>query len=221
MRFRLMPCVVPVVLLGTLLASWPGSALATIVESTFDADDEGWTVTGDAQGGSVVPDYFSSGGNPGGYILADDNTTGGIWYWKAPAKFRGDHSDAYGRTLSFELTQTPTHSQIDRVDISLVGGGYTLVYDTAYNPGTSWTSYSVPLTELGGWSVGALGAPGPSQSQMQQVLANIGDLQIRGEFVNGSDVGRLDNVIMIPESATLILMVGGLPLLLWRRGKPR
>ena len=36
--------------------------------STFDADDEGWTVWGDAQGSSVVPDYIASGGNPGGLL---------------------------------------------------------------------------------------------------------------------------------------------------------
>ncbi len=47
--------------------------------STFDVDAEGWTVTGDAV--SPIPNYISSGGNPGGYISATDNESGGIWYW--------------------------------------------------------------------------------------------------------------------------------------------
>ncbi len=52
-----------------------------LVSSTFDKNDAGWTVVGDAQGGLSIPDYFVEGGNPDGYVSATDDVTGGAWYW--------------------------------------------------------------------------------------------------------------------------------------------
>ena len=67
--------------------------------------------------------------------------------------------------------------------------------------------YSLGLTETGGW---LLGGVAPTQAQMLQVLGNVTDLQIRGEFVSGSDIGSLDNVSMIPEPTSLALLgLGG------------
>jgi hypothetical protein len=194
-----------VVLLAILFGPLSGSARAGIVESTFDAGDEGWTITGDAQGASVIPDWHASGGNPGGYISADDDVRGGTWYYKAPAKFRGNHSSAYGDTLSYDLRQDPPTGQFNNVEIHLRGGGLSLTYETSH-PAVTWTPYSVDLTESGGWLIGGVA---PNQAQMQQVLANITDLQIRGEFRSGADTGSMDNVVMTPEPATLIMLVLG------------
>ena len=60
------------------------------VASYFDQNDEEWKVIGDAQGGSVNPNYNDKEGNPAGYISANDNAAGGVWYWSAPEKFLGD-----------------------------------------------------------------------------------------------------------------------------------
>lgn len=49
-------------------------------QTTFDEGPENWTVTGDAQGSAITPDYISEGGNPGGYMQADDDVTGDVWY---------------------------------------------------------------------------------------------------------------------------------------------
>lgn len=207
-------CVVIVVLSAMLFGPLGGSTGAAMVSSTFDTDDEGWTVTGDAQGGSIVPDYHSTGGNPGGFISADDDVQGGTWYWKAPAKFRGNHLSAYGDTLSYDLRQTSTSNAFSNVEIHLRGGGISLTYETSH-PGTTWTSYSIDLTELAGW---LNGAAAPSQAEMQQVLADITDLQIRGEFRSGADTGSLDNVVMTPEPATLtVLVLAGMGLVARRR----
>jgi len=51
-------------------------SIAAIV-STFDIDDEGWTVFGHVTSGS--PAYSATGGNPGGTISASDDGSG-IWY---------------------------------------------------------------------------------------------------------------------------------------------
>ena len=179
--------------------------------SSFDVDDEGWTIAGDAQGASVLPDYHATGGNPGGYISATDNVQGGVWYYKAPEKFRGDFQSGYGTNLTFDLRQSSLSSQFNAVDVYLRGGGLELTFDTPNNPGTNWTPYSIGLTESSGW---LLSGVAPTQPEMLQVLGNVTDVQIRGEFVTGSDVGSLDNVTMVPEPATLaLLLVGGLALL--------
>jgi hypothetical protein len=176
------------------------------IVSNFDVDDEGWRITGDAQSGSVLPDYHSTGGNPDEYISADDDVQGGTWYFQAPSKFHGDFSQAYGTNIEFDLRQSSTSSQFDNVDISLSGSGTTLVYDTAYNPSTTWTSYSVLLTETSGWKVGSLSGSIPSQSQFSDVLSDITDIKIRGEYVSGPDTGGLDNVTVVPELASLVFI---------------
>ncbi|MFP4055184.1 MAG: laminin B domain-containing protein [Phycisphaerae bacterium] len=187
------------------------AAFSTAAVSTFGTDDEGWTITGDAQGGGATPTWESSGGNPGGYISATDDVQGGTWYFNAPAAFHGDFSSAYGTSLTFDLRQSSTSSQFNNVDVYLRGGGLDLTFDTASNPGTDWTGYSLLLTESGGWQ---LSGSAPTQAEFQQVLGDVTDLQIRGEYVSGSDVGDLDNVVFLPEPATMVLLgIGGLAML--------
>jgi hypothetical protein len=97
--------------------------------------------------------------------------------------------------LRFDLRQSSTESQFDGDDVVLVGGGLTLIYDTADNPGTDWTSYSVVLDETGGWINENTGEPA-TQQEIQNVLADLTALRIRGEFVEGADTGSLDNVFL-------------------------
>ena len=160
--------------------------------STFDVDAEGWTVTGDAI--SAIPNYVSSGGNPGGYISATDNESGGIWYWQAPAKFLGNISEAYGQTLRFELRQSALTQQRDDNDVVLKGPGGTFYYNTPYNPGKTWTSYAVVLSETSGWtkSDGSI----PTEAEMKALLSNVDTLRIRGEYRSASDTGDIDNVVL-------------------------
>jgi len=166
-----------------------------LAASTFDVDAEGWTVTGDAQGGTGIPTYVPSGGNPGGYISAVDDETGGLWYWQAPAKFLGDISDAYGYTLSFDLRQSALTQQRDAPDVVLKGPGGTFYYDTPYNPGKTWTAYTVVLSETSGWtkSDGSV----PTQAEMKALLSDVNTMQIRGEYRSAADTGDIDNVILM------------------------
>ncbi len=171
--------------------------------STFNFSAEGWTVVGDAQNSTVIPDHVTTGGNPGGHVSATDDVTGGTWYWRAPRTFLGNVSCAYGQPLEFDLMQTPTSNQFNSEDVVLEGGGLRLVLDTPCNPGLcgglDWTHYSVPLSETAGWikddtKNGTIAGDPATQQDLQTVLANITSLLIRGEFVSGPDVGRLDNV---------------------------
>lgn len=166
-----------------------------MVTNTFDNDDEGWRVAGAAQGGSGVPDYFSTGGNPGGYISATDDGGGEVWYWQAPKKFLGDVSTAYKQTLTFDLKQSHTGSQFDFLDVILAGKEIKLFFDAADNPGTDWTHYSIPLDESAGWKIEG-GSRAATHTEMRTVLSSLTALQIRGEYITGADTGGLDNVIL-------------------------
>lgn len=162
--------------------------------STFDVDAEGWTVVGDAQGGTGIPNYVPSGGNPGGYISAVDDETGGVWYWQAPARFLGNIIDAYGYTLSFDLRQSALTQQRNAPDVVLKGPAGTFYYDTPNNPDKVWTPYTVVLSETSGWtkSDGSI----PTKAEMQALLLNVETIQIRGEFRSAADTGDLDNVVL-------------------------
>lgn len=165
-----------------------------IAVSTFDVDDEGWTVIGDAQRGTGIPTFVASGGNPGGFLSATDDETGGVWYWQAPAKFLGNISEAYGQTLRFELRQSAVTQQRDDYDVVLKGPGGTFYFDTPYNPAKTWTAYAVVLSETAGWtkSDGSI----PTQVEMRALLADVTTLQIRGEYRSAADTGDIDNVVL-------------------------
>jgi hypothetical protein len=182
-----------------------GVAAAATVSSTFDSDAEGWLISGDAVSG--IPTWVANGGNPGGHIEADDSVAGGVWYFDAPAKFLGGLPGAYGGTLSFDLRQTGSGSQFQAADVILNGAGLELRIDAGPNPlpvGT-WVSYSLALTEAAGWTNGGAAA---SQSDLLAVLGALDRLRIRGEFISGSDTGRLDNVALsavpLPAAAWLL-----------------
>jgi PGF-CTERM protein len=172
--------------------------------STFDTDDEGWRITGDAQGDGTAPDYLDSGGNPGGHICADDNVAGGTWYFSAPATFLGDRTAAYGGTLAFDIKQSSTDEQFAQDDIVLRNGTTTIVYDfgnATAHPGTDWTAYSVSLDAADpGWTYDSGGDVSPAA--LRTILGNLTSLSIRGEYVSGSDRGCLDNVRLTESSSS-------------------
>jgi len=162
--------------------------------STFDTDYEGWRIFGDAQGGTGMPNYHSTGGHPGGYLSAVDDVTGGTWYWQAPGKFLGNMSSVYGQNLRFEIKQSGLNDQYDNYDVVLQGPSFNLVYNTPNNPDTTWTGYSIVMSENAGWHRDDTLGPVPSHAEFMEVISNLQMLLIRGEFISGPDSGCLDNV---------------------------
>ena len=171
-----------------------GSTLQGKASSGFVTDVDGWVISGDAQSTSVKPDFSGTGGNPDGLISAKDDVTGGVWYFVAPAKYLGDNSSIAGKALKFDLKvdKVPTNPFND-IDVKLIGGGVTLVFDTPNNPTEQWTSYAVPLTAAG-WKVGKLSGAAATDADMTNALKDTTALWIRGEFNEGPDTGSLDNV---------------------------
>jgi len=161
------------------------------VESTFNHDHENWLVVGDADSG--LPNYNNDRGNPGGFIYAEDRAVGGVWYWFAPKKFYGNRSPYYGQFLSFQLKQSSLENQFKSTDILLVAEEEELTLNLDSNPGLKWTSYKVALSESEEWKNKKTGNRA-TKSEILHVLTNLNGLYIRGEFVQGDDVGSLDNV---------------------------
>ncbi len=146
----------------------------------------------------LSPQYVAGGGNPGGHVCADDpfTPTGGVWFWRAPSKFLGDVSDAYTRTLTYDLKQSSEGNPFDWHEVVLIGGGMTLVFDLPGEPGAGWTSFAVPIHESAGWRKDEVAGPAPTHQEMLNVLSSLTDLRIRGEYRVGPDSGCLDNVVL-------------------------
>ena len=180
------------------------SEAEVLAQSTFDSDSDGWVVKDlpfpspgapPAPLGTFVPTFHGTGGNPGGYLSLSD-PTGNTWSWYAPSKFLGNKQTAYGGTLSFDLAVTGTGTPFDEEDVILVGCGLTLVFTLPARPGTTFTSYDVPLTEAG-WKRNRGGGGPATPSDMTTVLGALTNIYIRGEYLlSTDDVGSIDNVVL-------------------------
>lgn len=175
-------------ILVALMAGCTELSIATVTApgfNGFDTDNEGWHVD---QGGKER--YSPTDGNPGGYLQGIDNA-GNAWYFVAPPRFVREVQFSYGRSLRFDLKQSATDAQVTFDDLILSDGTTRLTFNTPYNPNTTWTHYAVKLDEVQGWKKGKAAA---TQAEIQQVLKNLTELYIRGEFRAGPDTGGLDNV---------------------------
>ena len=173
-----------------------------IVKSQFKSDAEGWTITGDAQGSYSAASYSPDGGVFDGYIYADDNVQGGVWYFTSPSDYHGKKSEYYGATLKFSLFQKSNRSnQFESDDIIFKNGDLqiTYVHKKVDYPGTEWTDYSVKISKdhwlKGGYNSGIMA----TESEIRAVLSHVTQFSIRGEFESGPDTGGLDNVKIIIE----------------------
>jgi hypothetical protein len=174
--------------------------------SGFEASVEGWTISGDAQASSTVPDYNGTGGNPDGLIGAEDDVTGGTWYFMAPSKYLGDDGASYGKFLEYDLKTNDVSNPFDNYDVMIFGSSNNvLVYHfPVYPVANQWLSHKIPLdTTDAGWAIvdTLTGYPSdfstlakPTQAEFRAVLSHVTKLALRGEFNSGPDHGSLDNV---------------------------
>ena len=164
--------------------------------SYFEKNDEGWNVVGDVKNTFAKPDYHETGGNPDGFLSATDESTGGVWYWKAPKKFLGSKGGAVGKKLCYDLMQSDFNNQFDAPDIILESNDLILVYTFPSHPKKTWTSFSVLFSAEAGWKKNGSSGPSASDEDLKKVLSKLTNLKIRGEFITGPDVGSIDNVCL-------------------------
>ncbi|PVW13915.1 hypothetical protein DDV96_12255 [Marixanthomonas spongiae] len=180
--------------------SGPQAEDKPIADSMFKENAEGWRITGDAQGGYTEASYSPDGGVQDGYIYADDNVQGGVWYFTAPETYHGDKNEFYGAKLSFSLFQDSDMSnQFENSDIIFKNGDtqITYVYSPDAYPGEDWTDYSVTISAGNGWLIGEYDSEvEATEADIKAVLANVTEFSIRGEFESGPDNGGLDNIII-------------------------
>ena len=166
------------------------------LSSSFDDDAHGWTTNADAMDLTLE----TEGGNPGGFLQAEDSPSGATWYWVSPAAWAGDRSDVAGGSLRFDQIQSSTDNPYDDVDVVLVGNdGTALTFVHGQPPGTEWTSYALSLTDDGWYD--EFFAPA-ADGAVAEVLGDLASIQIRGEFKEFADTGGLDNVVLSPEPPT-------------------
>ncbi len=180
---------------------------AGAVTSTFDLDNERWSIGPRADFFGVISDsgeatYELAGGNPGGYI-SHENIISGLdddWFFIAPAKFHGDMSSAHGKKLTFDLRVFAEEPEMIGELVVLSNGAKHLraVVSALPAPGSAWTTYSINLDTSIGWWVTTdwLTSDSATEADIWEVLSSLTDLRIRGQFLLGPGVGELDNVVL-------------------------
>ncbi|MBN2505435.1 MAG: hypothetical protein JXQ71_01950 [Verrucomicrobia bacterium] len=179
-------------LLGSLLLVPLLAAPAVAQISTFDTDNDGWTVINN---GESPLSWLATGGNPGGCIQNQDASAESGWF-EAPAKFLGNQSAVYGIYLRFDLrTQSPFAVPAGQL-VELVGGAgqVSLRFPMPTLPSRKWTSITIPLVASAGWLVNEIYPA--TEEQLQTVLADLQHLRIDADIIDGvdQDVTSLDNV---------------------------
>ncbi|MCC7246412.1 MAG: gliding motility-associated C-terminal domain-containing protein [Saprospiraceae bacterium] len=162
--------------------------------SFFTFDNEDWTCNADAE--SINAYWSPTGGNTGGHIWMNDESTGGTWGFVAPAKFHGNLMGAYGCYLSYDIRTDNNTNPNSTYHVELRGGNnIKLVYNNSILPQNNWTHFDIKLKEDAGWRIGTLNGAVPTAAQFQSVLSNVTYFWIRGEFYSqGEDQGGLDRV---------------------------
>ena len=165
-----------------ILSMLGGMVANASILSTFDSDNENWTVLGLA-----TLSHENNGGNPGGFLVAAE-AGGDTFEVVAPSKFLGELLAFKGGTLSFDSKLITTDggsfgSGFGKVTI--LGGGASAELDLAPNPPeTNWVTYSAQLISSN-WGV--------SEAIWDQILANVTEIRVILESVVGWETMGFDN----------------------------
>jgi hypothetical protein len=164
--------------------------IASDLVSDFDLGDEGWR-----GGRDVTLSWSDAGGDPGGFLLGEDQGSGQTWYYVSPASWAGNWTPYVGGVLSFEL------KVIDSGNGSSTFGDVVRIYsrDGSYlswscdPPGESWSRRQVSLVPE---------SFREAKGSFDSIMKDVSEVWIRGEYSNMRDVGGLDNVMITlgPES---------------------
>jgi hypothetical protein len=173
------------------------------ITSIFDVDADGWTLSDNNNNDPQTVNYFSSGGNPGGYVSATKTSSSQPYFWTSPSKFGGNIAYfCYGQNLSFDLQVdhvATVHGAAGDVHIKTPSGSI-LALNLATFPAQApaWSTFTVRLDETAGWRVGSIGGPVATKAQMIQYLSGLSSIRINIKYNSGVSTftGAIDNVIL-------------------------
>lgn len=175
--------------------------------SDFSASLDGWNTVGMCPAeSSPGATWSATGGFPsGGCIKATDNSIGVFYWYAGGAAWKDDLSSYYGCYLYFDSKTNNIGSPVgSKYDVLIIrGDDETISFNATPNPGLSWTSYVVPLSE-GAWIVDGplnavscpdLAGPLATAADMLSYLSDVKKIRIRAEFGGlSSETNFLDNV---------------------------
>ena len=202
--------------LSTILALLTCQVAFADIISTFDTDLDGWTT--DNPG---TFQHMSSGGNPGGFLLLDNDELA-IAHIFAPSKFLGDLSAFNGGSFSFDGNLLASGGSFYNnsddygvIQISGTAGTATLdlVPGGAIPPLNSWATFSADL-DAASWSV--------TQTQWNAILSDVTSIRISAEALFGEEIHGFDNLRLTavpePSSGVLVATFLGFTVMIRRHG---
>lgn len=162
---------------AVVLGTCGGVLAADPPVSRFLSGVEGWSLEGNV-------DWVWSGnvGNPPGALIA---VVAGFepMVFRAPGRFLGDQSAAFGGTISYDLrTDAADGSFPLQPDVTLTGAGLTLVVTLPTPRVNTWETRSVPLHPRGGWRVGAVNGRVATEGELRAVLGSLTSIIVRGNY---------------------------------------
>lgn len=219
-------------LAAVVIAFVTGNAGAqALIQSTFDADTQGWTSIGFNASGTAFSSpsltWVGSSGNPGGAVRYDSPINPPYTaFFLAPANVDMALHSAIGGGISWDLSTIHDPSATflignGRSDIIIRAGASSIrqIVTAPFGPPTngSFAHYSLDFSVAGGWLFNGI-TTAATQAQIDSVLLNADTMLIRADYWdrNLPTGSVLDNVSIsapIPEPETYAMLLAGLALL--------
>ena len=160
--------------------------------STFDNDQESWRLAND-----VTLSWESSGGNSGGFLKGSDIGTGECWYFVSPESWAGDWSMIDRLSYDFKLIETGEGGEIvNNIDLIIIGvndNKMNYSFQSSDYPNNTWKTYSIEISH----SIFNV-----KEDEFYDIIKNVKELWIRGEYTNKYDIEGIDNVILIEKNTS-------------------
>lgn len=196
-------------LLAASLFLLAGSPAAAQLVNRFDTTPESWSIVSYpfrshvSNPTTAVAPFDAAFGNPAGSLrVGDVYTETGL---SAPPSHLGNKSGYYGGSLTYDILIRFSDAVVYPA-VVLNGGTFSLYYDAPAPQLNTWTTLTVPLTEVG-WRVSGGSTPA-TETQMRAVLANLQGIYLYTEWHTGPDDTSVDNVVL--AGPVPVPSVGGL-----------
>ncbi len=178
------------------------------VVATFfgPGDSEGWRSLDFNRNVVATTDRVDGPDNGNFWLVTLGAPNAPEWGWHAPAKFLGDHSDVYGKALSFRVwTDRADEPRFNFWNVVLGGRNIVLYVDEStigVPQPRVWKPCRVPFSSAERqWKkfVGPNASEWATDEEIKEALSDVQGLRIRGQFSSQGSGACLDDVILGSE----------------------